>query len=93
MATDALVRAYALYNMPPTPQKHAQLVALYERAVALDPSSAPALAGLAETLLDSLPAVSSDDPAAPFKLRRAEELLNRADLINPNELRLLVARP
>src|SRR4051794_3186192 len=56
-ATDALIRAYALYNAPPSPQKHNQLLALYERAVALNPSSAAALGGLADTLLDTLPAV------------------------------------
>ena len=90
-ATDALVRAYALYNMPPSPKKHAQLAALYERAVELDPSSAPALAGLAETLLDSL--ASTDDPTAPAKLRRAEELISRAELLDPEEMRVMIARP
>ncbi len=60
-ATDALVRAHALSDLPPSPQKQTQLVGLYQRAVELAPSSAPALAGLAEALLDSLPAVSSDD--------------------------------
>jgi tetratricopeptide (TPR) repeat protein len=91
-ATDALIRAYALYNMPPSPLKHDQLLGLYERAVALDPTSAAALGGLAETLLDSLPAVTSDDPTAPFKFRRAEELLGRADLLDPNEMRAMIAR-
>ena len=43
-------------------------------------------------LLDSLPAVTSDDPTAPFKFRRAEELLARADLLDPNEMRAMVAR-
>ena len=91
-ATDALIRAYALYNAPPSPQKHDRLLALYERAVALNPSSAAALGGLAETLLDTLPAVISDDPTAPFKFRRVEELLGRADLLDPNEMRAMIAR-
>ncbi len=91
-ATDALVRAYALYNMPPSPQKQTQLVGLYQRAVELDPSSAPALAGLAEALLDSLPAISSDDPTAPTKLRRAEELVSRAELRDPNAMHVMFAR-
>jgi hypothetical protein len=39
--------------MPPSPQRQTQLVGLYERAVELDPSSAPALAGPAEALLDT----------------------------------------
>ena len=89
-ATDALIRAYALSTgMPPSPQKHEQQLALYERAVALNPSSAAALGGLAETLLDTLSPGPSDDPTVPVKLRRAEELLNRADLIDPNEMRIL----
>jgi TolB-like protein/tetratricopeptide (TPR) repeat protein len=92
-ATDALMRAYTMYNMPPSAEKNSQLVPLYERAVELDPSSAPALAGLAEALLESLPAMTSDDPTAPFKLRRAEALLARADLIDPNEMRAAIARP
>ena len=90
-ATDALVRAYALYNMPPSPKKQTQMVGLYERAVELDPSSAPALAGLAEALLDSL-CRSSDDPTAPAKLRRAEELVGRAEILEPNEMRVMFAR-
>ena len=91
-ATDALVRAYALYNMPPNPEKNSRMVALYERAVELDPFSAPALAGLAEVLVESLQKVAGDDPMAPFKFRRAEHLLARADLLDPNEMRLLMAR-
>ena len=90
-ANDALVRAHALYNMPPSPQKQTQLLGLYERAVELDPSSAPAMAGLAETLLDSL--ASTDDPTAPAKLRRAEELISRAELLDPDEMRVMIARP
>jgi adenylate cyclase len=91
-ATDALVRAYTLYNMPPNPEKNSRMVALYERAIELDPSSVPALAGLAEVLLASVPTVSRDDPTAPLKFRRAEELIDRADLLDPHEMRLLMAR-
>ncbi len=68
------------------------MVALYERAVELDPSSAPALAGLAEVLVSSVPTVTSDDPTAPFKFRRAEDLISQADLLDPNEMRFLMAR-
>jgi adenylate cyclase len=91
-ANDALVRAHALYNMPPSPQKQTQLLGLYERAVELDPSSAPALAGLAEALLDGLPVVSNDDPTVPARLRRAEELVSRAELLDPNEMHVMFAR-
>jgi TolB-like protein/DNA-binding winged helix-turn-helix (wHTH) protein/Tfp pilus assembly protein PilF len=91
-ATDALIRAYTLYNLPPNPEKNSRMVALYERAVELDPSSAPALAGLAEVLVASVPLVTTDDPTAPFKFRRAEDLVARADLLDPHEMRLLMAR-
>jgi TolB-like protein len=52
--TDILLQARALYNLPPNPQTQTKVMALFERAVELDPSSATALAGLAEALLDSL---------------------------------------
>jgi TolB-like protein/DNA-binding winged helix-turn-helix (wHTH) protein/tetratricopeptide (TPR) repeat protein len=91
-ATDALLRAYALYFMPPSPQKKTRLVALFEQAVELDPASALALAGLAEALLDSLPFLIGDDPTAPAKLRRAEELVSRAELIDPNHKMVMWTR-
>ena len=50
---DILLRARSIYNRPPTPQRQAELVPLYERALELDPTSATALAGLAEALLES----------------------------------------
>ena len=53
---DILLRARSVYNRPATPQRQAELVALYERALELDPNSATALAGLAEALLDSISA-------------------------------------
>ncbi len=90
-ATDALVHAYALYFMPPSPQKRTRLVALFERAVELDPSSALALAGLAEALLDSL-TFYGDDPTAPEKLRRAEDLVSRAELIDPTNKMVMWTR-
>lgn len=91
-ATDALVQAYALYFMPPSPQKRTRLVALFEKAVERDPVSAVALAGLAEALLDSLPSFSGDDPTAPAKLRRSEELVGRAELIDPNNKMVMWTR-
>ena len=50
---DILLRARSIYNRPPTPQREAELIPLYQRALELDPNSATALAGLAEALLDS----------------------------------------
>ena len=88
--TDVLLRARALYNLPPNPQKQAQVVALYEQAVELDPSSGTALAGLAEALMDSL--AGPDDPTAPTKFRRAEELIARAELLHPDNRYVILAR-
>jgi len=49
------------------------VIARLERALELDPSSAVGMAGLAEALLSSVN-LWSDDPAAPAKIRRAEEV-------------------
>jgi predicted Zn-dependent protease len=64
----------------------------YERAVQLDPSSAETLAGLAEALLESVPYWSTDDPTAPAKFRRAEQLIGQAELLRPDNLRVMLAR-
>jgi TolB-like protein/class 3 adenylate cyclase/tetratricopeptide (TPR) repeat protein len=80
-AADVLLQARALDYRPVTPQTQREVVALYERAVELDPSSAVALAGLADALLNSTP---SEDPANAVKIRRAEELITRAELLRPD---------
>ena len=41
-ATDVLLRARALDRLPRNPQRQAEIVALFERAVELDPMSATA---------------------------------------------------
>jgi adenylate cyclase len=80
---DILLRARSIYNRPPTSQRQAELVPLYERALELDPNSATALAGLAEAMLDNMD--TYDDPSRPETIRRAEELLKRAELLSPND--------
>ena len=45
-AADVLLRARAAIRMLPNPQQRSEAVALFERAVELDPSSVTALAGL-----------------------------------------------
>jgi TolB-like protein/class 3 adenylate cyclase/tetratricopeptide (TPR) repeat protein len=90
-AADILLRARALNNVPHNLQVHAELVELYERAVALDPSSATALAGLAEALLDSIVAWD-EDPTVPGKLRRAEQLITQAELLRPDDMNVMWAR-
>jgi TolB-like protein/class 3 adenylate cyclase/tetratricopeptide (TPR) repeat protein len=87
---DILLRARSIYNRPPTPQQQAELVPLYERALELDPKSATAMVGLAETLLNTIG--SPDDPSIPEKLRRADELVNRAVLLRPDDMAVMWVR-
>jgi tetratricopeptide (TPR) repeat protein len=87
---DILLRARSVYNRPPTPQRQAELVPLYERALKLEPDSATAMVGLAEALLDTIS--SSDDPLVPEKLNRAEELVDRAVLLRPNDVMVMWVR-
>jgi len=88
---DLLLRARSIYARPPTPQRQAELVPLYERAAKLDPNSAAALAGLAEALLDSANPYA-DDPTVPEQLRRAEELLQRAEQLRPRDMWVMWVR-
>jgi adenylate cyclase len=90
--TDLLLRARWLNNLPQNPQRDVQKIDLLERAVELDPFSATALAGLAEALLDSGSGPISDDPTAPDKLRRAEDLVRRAEQLRPNDMLVMFAR-
>ena len=86
---DILLRARSIYNRPPTPQREAELIPLYQRALELDPNSATALAGLAEALLDSY---NSEDPTAPERLHRAEALLKRAELVRYDDPKVMWVR-
>jgi adenylate cyclase len=89
-AADVLLQARALDYRPVTPQTQRQLLALYERAVQLDPSSAQALAGLANAILDSI--FTIEDPTTPAKLHRAEELVAQAELLRPDLVIVMWAR-
>ena len=82
---DLLMRGRAaVYGRPTNPQTQDEVIALLERAVALDPSSAVGMAGLNEALLSSIN-LWSDDPTAPAKIRRAEEIMTQAELLSPEE--------
>jgi len=76
-ALDLLLRARALYLLPPNPERRTEAIALLERAVQLDPYSAKALVSLASLLLDEL--TETDDPRAPATFDRAEALLAKAE--------------
>src|ERR1700760_2058042 len=79
---DLMLQARSLTGRPHSPGLMKQVLALYEGAVCLDPSSATALAGLAEVLLDSH-SYLAEDPAMPAILHRAEELVAKAELLQP----------
>ena len=89
-ATDVLLQAVALANRPYNRQQTPALVALYERAVQLDPSSAEALAGLAFSLLNSI--TGDDDPTAPPTLDHAAGLVAKAESLQPGNFAVMLAR-
>jgi TolB-like protein/DNA-binding winged helix-turn-helix (wHTH) protein/tetratricopeptide (TPR) repeat protein len=90
-AADVLLRARALDRLPRNPQRQAEIVALFERAVELDPMSATAVARLGIAILDTIQG-NRDDPGVPEKLHRAEALTARAELMRPDEMTVMVAR-
>ena len=80
-AFDLILRARSGQNLPPNPQRSREVLALYEQALQLDPSSAAAMANVAYYLLDPTTTglgISFTD------LRRAERLLRQASTIAPN---------
>ena len=89
-AADFLLRARAAIRMLPNPQQRSGAVALFERAVELDPSSVTALAGLGSALVDSIG--GPEDPTAPAKLRRVETLLARAESLRPDDVTVMLTR-
>jgi TolB-like protein len=89
---DLMIRARALQSgRPYNWDLEKQIIALLEEAVRLDPSSASALAGLAEALLDNTSG-QGQDPGAPARLRRAEELVAKAELLQPQNQRVMWTR-
>ncbi len=80
-AFDLILQARSLQNQLPTPQRTRETLALYERALQFDPSSATAMASIAYYLLDTMTTglgISFDD------LQRVEHLLKQASAIAPN---------
>ena len=74
----------ALYTRPPHPQTQDQVIAMLERALALDPNVAVGWAGLAEALVSSID-FWTDDPTTPAKICRAEQAIIRGELLAPEE--------
>jgi adenylate cyclase len=74
-ALDLILRARSREHLPQTPQQDKETLALYERALALDPQSVPALTGVAYYLIDGRPGGSWGD----FEnMQRAGRLLAQA---------------
>jgi class 3 adenylate cyclase/TolB-like protein len=90
-AQDVLLQARALAFSPSSPKRQKQLIALYERAAALNPTSGFALAGLAEALLDSN-AFANEDPQVPERQRRASDLITQAELMEPRDAKVIQVR-
>ena len=54
-AFDLILRARSLQHQPSSPQRSEEALALYERALLLDPSSVPALSRVAYFLVETRP--------------------------------------
>jgi adenylate cyclase len=79
-AFDLVLRARSIRNQPPSLLQDREVMALLERALALDPSSVYALTEIAYYLSNATSYVGWQDFA---KLQRAEHLLRRARSIAP----------
>jgi adenylate cyclase len=89
-AFDLILQARALRNQPVTPQRTVDAMALYERALLLDPGSALALAGVALLLLDQR--MDRGYWATLEARERAEKLTAQALTIAPMSAEVLRAQ-
>jgi tetratricopeptide (TPR) repeat protein/rhodanese-related sulfurtransferase len=79
-AFDLILRARSLQNLPPSAQRNAEAQALYERALSLDPTSAPAMSSIAFLLMEkAYPGWRTAED-----MQRAEKLLMQARAIAPH---------
>jgi TolB-like protein/DNA-binding winged helix-turn-helix (wHTH) protein/Flp pilus assembly protein TadD len=78
-AFDLLLRAHSMStHLPPTPQRNEEALSLYERALALDPLSAHAMAMVAYFLVDAPGGWGTFD-----NVQRAGRLLKQARALDP----------
>ena len=80
-AMDYLLRARVAGWKPPSPERHAEVIGLLERALALDPASVEARRRLVITLAGRVSDKMTDAPAAD--LARAETLIKEALAASP----------
>jgi TolB-like protein/Tfp pilus assembly protein PilF len=78
---DYIFQARAAYNKGPGRDTYAEAIGLYEHALALDPQSVEALAGLGNALAGRVMLAFADAPAVD--LERAERLIAQALAISP----------
>ncbi len=80
-AFDLILRARSIGLHPMGPREQAERTALYERALQLDPSSLPAMIGVANSLIRNL--VNFDNTTGGA-MQRADRLIAAAAAINPD---------
>ena len=80
-AGDLVMRGYAILDSQPNKAALKDAQTLFERALAIDAQSVPALEGLARTLTSLLSFFWSQDPAGD--LARVEEAIDRALALQP----------
>jgi tetratricopeptide (TPR) repeat protein len=88
-AFDFVLRARSLLNQPTNEERSNEALALFERALALDPDSVHALTGIA--LIHIGKSMDQGRWLSPEAMERAEDMLTRARKIAPNSERFLVA--
>jgi TolB-like protein/DNA-binding winged helix-turn-helix (wHTH) protein len=81
-AFDLILRAGSLGHLPPNPQRNRERLALYERALLLDPLSAFAMAKIAYFLTDA-------EFSSPGGMQRAGQLLEQARALEPQSAEVL----
>jgi adenylate cyclase len=81
-ALDYILRGRAAFYKPASRERYAEVVSLFERALALDPLSADARSWLARALVGQVLDLVSGSPAAD--IRRAEELIAPVLAASPN---------
>jgi adenylate cyclase len=84
-AFDLILRARSLQHQPSSPQRSEEALALYERALLLDPSSVPALSRVAYFLVETRPG----DWGSFDNMQRAGRLLAQARSIAPESAEVL----
>jgi adenylate cyclase len=87
---DLILQARAETLQPPSPKRHAETLALYERALRADPTSVMAMVGVAETIMFGPTTVTGDVFAAD--LDRAKDLTAAAQAIAPMHMRVFWAQ-